>query len=379
MQSPSRRTFLATGALAAAGLLAACTSSGGKSGGAGGSDAGGRTTKADPDLPLRTKAVAATDALLAQYAPFTGAGGAPGSPVAQLHAEVLTQRAALAAGLPTGTASPSGASSSGAASPSGTASPSGAPSAPGAPAGWAPLAAAEWSTAQARLTDLAAASPELARLLASVSAAGALHAVELGDQAPLAPTAAPSANPSPSATGSPSAGGSPSGAASSNTMSAGAVTALQAALAAEHSAVYAFGVIGARIAPGPKRDDARACYAAHQARRDAWQQLLAGAGATPTPAAPGYELPFAVPDPTAAARLAGEIEIRLTAVYADLVAAGSGSLRLDAATALRTCTLQANHWGAAPGALPGLPAQAAATTGTTGATASPPVSPSASR
>ncbi|MFF7638474.1 ferritin-like domain-containing protein [Kitasatospora sp. NPDC008050] len=379
MQSPSRRTFLASGALAVAGLLAACTSSGGRSDGSGGPGGGGKA-KPDPDLALRTKAVAATDALLAQYAPLTGTGGAP---VPALRAEVEAQRAALAAGLPAGAGSPSG--SAAAPSPNATASGAGASSSPGTPGGLAALAAAEWSTAQARLTDLAAASPELARLLASVSAAGALHAVELGDQSPLAASAPPAPSPAPGAAGSPAAGSSPAGAANapsgpaspsaaasngspaspaspgagSAALPAGALTALQAALAGEHTAVYAFGVIAARIGPGPKRDDARSCYAAHQARRDAWQRLLSGAGATPTAAAPGYQLPFAVTDTASAGRLAAEIETRLTAVYADLVAAGSGSLRLDAATALRACTLQAGHWGAAPGALPGLPAKAA--------------------
>ncbi|WP_329583664.1 ferritin-like domain-containing protein [Kitasatospora sp. NBC_01250] len=391
MQSPSRRTFLASGALAVAGLLTACTSSGGRSDGSGGPGRG--SAKPDPDLALRTKAVAATDALLAQYASVTGAGGGSGSPVAQLRTEVAAQRSALAAGLPAGAASPSGSAAAappGSSAPGAGASAGGASGGPGTPTGQAALAAAEWSTAQARLTDLAAASPELARLLASVSAAGALHAVELGNQAPFAASAPPSASPAdpPSAGGSPgTAGGVPSGTASpgvaasdkasagaatpgagSAALPAGAVTALQAALAGEHSAVYAFGVIAARIAPGAKRDDARSCYAAHQARRDAWQRLLTGAGANPTAAAPGYQLPFAVTDAGSAARLAAEIETRLTAVYADLVAAGSGALRLDAATALRACTLQANHWGATPGALPGLPAPAS------GAASGPPPS-----
>ncbi|MDH6122431.1 ferritin-like domain-containing protein [Kitasatospora sp. GAS204B] len=348
MQSPSRRTFLATGALAAAGLLAACTASGGKSK-AGGSAAGG-AGKTDPDLPLRTRAVAATDALIAQYSAALGPGsGAPASPLAQLRADLETQRTALAAGLPAGRPASSSASPS---APAASASPT--VNAPGSPAGWAPLATAELSCAQGRLADLAAASPELARLLASVSAAGAVHAAHLGDTAPF-PADTASAVPSPSASGTPSGG-----------LTAGAVTALQAALAGEHTAVYAFGVVGARIPVGPQRDDARACYAVHQARRDAWQRMLAGAGATPVAAAPGYQLPFAVPDATAAAKLAGTIEARLTAVYADLVAAGSGSLRLAGATALRECGLQAYHWGVDVGALPGMPAGTAAT-----ATASP--------
>jgi hypothetical protein len=340
MQSTSRRTFLATGALAAAGLLAACTSDPDDK-----SSAHGRAgaPKDDQDPALRTRAVAGADALLARYATVP-AGGAGSVPPAQLQAEVTAERAALAAGLPSGSASGS------AAAPA-SGSPSGSPDAGGT--GAAGLAAAEKSTAQARLADLSAASPELARLLASVAAAGALRAFRLGDQTPLP---APPGDAPPTA-----APGSPSPAPAADAPSAGATAALQAALAAEHAAVYAFGVVGAKIPAGPRRDDARACYAAHQARRDAWDQVLAGAGASPVAAAPGYRLPFDVPDATAAAKLAAEVENRLTAVYGDLVAAAAGDLRARAAAALRTAVLQCDHWGGAPGALPGIPSAATAT------------------
>ncbi|MGV9237981.1 DUF4439 domain-containing protein, partial [Streptomyces nigra] len=43
------------------------------------------------------------------------------------------------------------------------------------------------------------------------------------------------------------------------------VTALQAALAAEHAAVYGYGVVGGRIGED-RRSDARAAYDAHRAR-----------------------------------------------------------------------------------------------------------------
>ncbi|MCC9311380.1 ferritin-like domain-containing protein [Kitasatospora sp. RB6PN24] len=364
MQSPSRRTFLATGALAAAGLLTACTAGSGAGSGAGGKahDRAG-APETDPDLPLRTRAVAGADALLVQYAAVPAAAGG-GAPLDQLRTEVTAERAALAAGLP-GSAAASGSPSAAASGASG--SPSGSPSGPpggspsGSPGGAAGLAAAERSTAMARLADLSTASPELARLLAAVAAAGALRAVRLGDRTPLpAPADQPSTAPAsaaPSASGTPGATASPG---ATDAPSATAVTALQEALAAEHAAVYAFGVVGAKLPPGPGRDDARSCYAAHQARRDAWDRLLTGAGATPTAAAPGYRLPFPVPDATAAGRLAAEVEQRLTAVYGDLVAATAGDLRARAAAALSTAVLQCAHWGGTPGPLPGVPAGTAA-------------------
>ncbi|WAL76507.1 ferritin-like domain-containing protein [Kitasatospora sp. YST-16] len=129
---------------------------------------------------------------------------------------------------------------------------------------------------------------------------------------------------------------------------------MQAALAAEHAAIYGYGVVGAFLPTGPQREDARSDYSAHQARRDAWQRLLAAGGASPTAAAPGYRLPFAVKDPATAAQLAAHLETQLTAAYADLAA--TTALREQAAAALREAALRAAHWGADLPALPGLAA-----------------------
>ncbi|MFD9126998.1 ferritin-like domain-containing protein [Kitasatospora sp. NPDC059571] len=159
-------------------------------------------------------------------------------------------------------------------------------------------------------------------------------------------------------------------------MPAASVAALQAALAAEHAAVYGYGVVGARMPAGPRREDARAAYTAHQARRDALERLVGGARATPAPPAAGYRLPFAVNDDAAAGRLAAHLETRLTAVYADAVAGTTGPLRQTAAAALRETALRAAHWGAALPALPGLPDDATASGGASAAAAASP-SPSA--
>nr|WP_033220703.1 ferritin-like domain-containing protein [Kitasatospora phosalacinea] len=127
---------------------------------------------------------------------------------------------------------------------------------------------------------------------------------------------------------------------------------MQTALAAEHAAVYGYGVVGAFLPAGPQREDARGAYAAHQARRDGWQRLLTAGGASPTAAAAGYRLPFQVKDAPTAARLAAHLETQLTAAYADLAA--TPALRAQAAAALRESALRAAHWGADLPALPGL-------------------------
>ncbi|MFG2825215.1 ferritin-like domain-containing protein [Kitasatospora sp. NPDC048365] len=342
MLSPTRRSFLALGAIGGLSLLCGCTDEGDKD----------RKQAEDADRAVRIRAVAATDALLASYdAVIAGPGAGQADTLQDLREDVAQHRAALAQGLPAATGSPS---------PSG----SGAPA-----ASVAALAAAERQTAAARLADLDGASPELARLLASVSASNAAHAAALGDTGQVAPAPAASGSPSPSAaaSGPASATGSGSGSASPSAKPSPypspQATALQSALAAEHAAVYGYGVVGALLPVGPQREDGRASYAAHQARRDGWQRLLANGGVSPTAAAPGYRLPFAVKDAAGAKQLAAYIETQLTGAYVELTGTSTGALRAEGAAALRETALRAVHWGAELPALPGMPAADGAASG----------------
>ncbi|MEU8823094.1 ferritin-like domain-containing protein [Streptomyces sp. NPDC048636] len=140
---------------------------------------------------------------------------------------------------------------------------------------------------------------------------------------------------------------------------AAALRAAQAALAAEHAAVYGYGVVGGRIGDD-RLAEAREGYAAHRARRDALVRTVRDLGGTPAGAAPAYALPFAVPDAAAAVRLAAELENRIAAVYADLVRAGDASLRRQAAGALREAAVRAVRWRGGGVAFPGLTEHAAA-------------------
>ncbi|MEU3950300.1 DUF4439 domain-containing protein [Streptomyces sp. NPDC029526] len=128
---------------------------------------------------------------------------------------------------------------------------------------------------------------------------------------------------------------------------------LQAALAAEHAAVYGYGVVGGRVGKdlGPQ---ARAAYDAHRARRDALVRDVREAGAAPVAAAAGYALPFPVPDAAAAVRLAAELENRLAGVYADLVRDSRGGRRRTAAEALREAAVRSARWSGGSVAFPGL-------------------------
>ncbi|MFF2811982.1 ferritin-like domain-containing protein [Streptomyces sp. NPDC058000] len=137
------------------------------------------------------------------------------------------------------------------------------------------------------------------------------------------------------------------------------LTATQAALAAEHAAVYGYGVVGGRIGAG-RRTEAQAAYDAHRSRRDALRRAVRDLGGTPQAAAAGYALPFPVPDAAAAVRLAAELEDRVAAVYADLVRAAGGTHRKEAAAALREAAVRAVRWRGSGVAFPGLVERAAA-------------------
>jgi Domain of unknown function (DUF4439) len=124
--------------------------------------------------------------------------------------------------------------------------------------------------------------------------------------------------------------------------------ALQSALAAEHAAVYAFGVVGGVLGGDA---EAEAAYAAHRGRRD---QLTAMLGAAAVAAEPVYTLPFDVSGPAAAQRLAVRVERRCADVYAATVARTTGARRSYASRALTDCAVRGLGWGAQPEPFPGL-------------------------
>lgn len=139
------------------------------------------------------------------------------------------------------------------------------------------------------------------------------------------------------------------------------LTALQAALAAEHAAVYGYGVVGGRIREG-RRTEAKAAYDAHRARRDALVREVRDLGGKPVAASAAYALPFPVPDSTAAVRLAAELEDRVAGVYSDLVRASTDGLRGTATEALREAAVRAVRWRGGSVPFPGLAERAATPT-----------------
>jgi hypothetical protein len=132
--------------------------------------------------------------------------------------------------------------------------------------------------------------------------------------------------------------------------------ALQAALAAEHAAVYGYGVAGA-VATGADREYATASLAAHVHLRDQLTALIVARGATPTAAEPAYRLPAPVDNRTSARALASHLEQGCAGTIWDLIVASAANshLRSLAIGWLSDGAIRASHWGARQ-ALPGQPA-----------------------
>jgi len=132
--------------------------------------------------------------------------------------------------------------------------------------------------------------------------------------------------------------------------------ALQAALAAEQAIVYGYGVLGAHLS-GADQQLAGASLQVHQERRDAIAALITGAGATPSPAAAAYGLPFPVTGAGTARRLAVQLETSGAGAAWDLVsAAAPGSAARGVGIEwLADAAARVQRWGGAVPALPGQP------------------------
>lgn len=136
---------------------------------------------------------------------------------------------------------------------------------------------------------------------------------------------------------------------------------LRTVLAAEHAAVYGYGIVGAHLTDG-ERAFAGEAWNAHRANRDRLRLLLAGGGPSPAPAAPAYRLPFEVDGPQTAARLAARLEEGAIEAYVGLVAVSEPTLRRFASLAMQDCAGRATRWRRAAAAFPGLPAHAVSRT-----------------
>jgi hypothetical protein len=132
--------------------------------------------------------------------------------------------------------------------------------------------------------------------------------------------------------------------------------ALQTTLAAEHAAVYAYGVLGGRTSRSatPQLFDAvSAAYAAHRARRDHLVRELTDDGAEPVAAEPAYEVPGRLETPQQVERAALDLERSCAATYAYLVANTVDARRRWAITALNETAVRELVFRGTPETFPG--------------------------
>jgi Domain of unknown function (DUF4439) len=131
------------------------------------------------------------------------------------------------------------------------------------------------------------------------------------------------------------------------------VAALQGALAAEHAAVWVYGVAGAFVSGAlASRLDQDATE--HQARRDATERMLTDAGAQPVPSEPGYLAPEPVTDAASALRLVIIAETDAAAAWRSVVerSPADPNLRGAALDALTVTAVRATRWRAVAGTTP---------------------------
>jgi hypothetical protein len=132
------------------------------------------------------------------------------------------------------------------------------------------------------------------------------------------------------------------------------VQALQAALAAEHAAVYGYGVAGAMLS-GTEQTKALTDWKAHQEARDTLEAMIVKLGAPPVAAGAAYKLPFAVHDARSARLLAATLEDGVTQAYLGVVAVTNQTLRAFGALAMLPPANRAAAWRGSTVAFPGMP------------------------
>lgn len=133
--------------------------------------------------------------------------------------------------------------------------------------------------------------------------------------------------------------------------------ALQATLAAEHAAVYVYGVAGGRVSSSEVPALAGRVaegYRTHRDRRDQLVATVRAAGADPVAAEVAYEVPEPARTSSQLEALVREVEIRCAAVYADMVGSTSGEDRRWALDALEDAAVRSLDLGAEPEPFPGL-------------------------
>ncbi len=132
--------------------------------------------------------------------------------------------------------------------------------------------------------------------------------------------------------------------------------ALQTTLAAEHAALWVYGVLGGQVSRSeePKlARDLEEAYRIHRGRRDTLIRAISDDNAEPVGAELGYQLPSDVDSTNEVVAAALLTERRCAATYADLVAHTEGNRRRWAVTALTDTAIRQLRFRGSPETFPG--------------------------
>ena len=132
--------------------------------------------------------------------------------------------------------------------------------------------------------------------------------------------------------------------------------ALQEALAAEHAAVWVYGVLGGQTSRTRQRQlfrEVDAAYTVHRGRRDQLTRTITDLGADPVASEVGYALPANLGPPATIHATALGIEQRCATTYAALVAQSVGAQRRWAITALTDAAVRQLRFRGSPEIFPG--------------------------
>ena len=139
------------------------------------------------------------------------------------------------------------------------------------------------------------------------------------------------------------------------------VEAMQAALGAEHAAIWVYGLVSAFL-PSDLNQAVSEGMTAHRARRDATARLLTAAGLSPKPAEAAYMPPKPVDSRDSAIAVLVTAESDLTVAWrAVLDRSDDPALRRSALDALTNAAVRATRWRKKAGTTPvatALPGQA---------------------
>lgn len=128
--------------------------------------------------------------------------------------------------------------------------------------------------------------------------------------------------------------------------------ALFDAIAAEHAAIYGYGLVSAHVMPDENELVSKS-VAEHRDRREAAVAMLTDQSANVPLPAPGYRLPMVVNTPNTAAKLAIQMESDCAVAWrAVLEQSDSEQDRTFAGTALTQCAVTAARWRVVLGAWP---------------------------